>query len=176
MRELLAVLALLAVAAACAREGHRIDTTPARTVGVPGPDTVSGIVRRVGSIPFVRTLVGEGEEAVAVVGEYEGEVGRLTGAEVRVTGEARTGGLGAELRATSYEILSVDGERPHVGVLARDAEGYRLEGPEGASLALRAVPESYAQLVGARLWVVTDDDGVVIRYGVLRGPEESGPS
>lgn len=161
-------------AAACAREGDRVDTEPGRVVGVPGPDSVEGRVRRVGNLPFARTILEDGGSSVALVGPYATEVGRVAGALVRATGEGTPGGLGPELRVGSYEILSVSGERPHVGLLAREEGdgGYRLEDPEGGRLTLRAAPEVFAALLGARLWVITDPDGVVVRYGVLRRPGE----
>lgn len=151
-----------------------MDTEPRRVVGVPGPDSVEGRARRVGNLPFARTILEDEGSSVALVGPYATEVGRVAGALVRVTGERAPGGLGPELRVGSYEILSVSGERPHVGLLARDAgdDAYRLEGPEGGRLSLRAAPEAFAALLGARLWVIVDADGVVLRYGVLRPPRE----
>lgn len=159
-------------AAGCAREGDRVGTAPSRVVGVPGPDTAAGPVRRVGNLPFARTIVEDEAGSVAVVGDYERELGRAAGARVRVTGESRAGGLGPELRATSYEILGVDGERPYVGILASDGASYRLVGPDGGEVALETVPETFAELVGGRLWVVTDEEGAVTRYGVLLRPDE----
>lgn len=163
-------LATLALSAACAREGDRLEAGPP-TVGSPGPDTVTGRVRQVGNAPFVRTLVQGEEEAVAVTGEYELELARLTGATVRVTGERSRGGLGPELRASSYAILSIDGEIPRVGILRRDDEGYRLERVEGGSISLRSIPEGFARLVEWRIWVVIEE-GAVTRHGLLREPEE----
>lgn len=162
----------VALSAACAHEGDRMETAPA-TIGRPGPDTITGRVRRAGSVPFVRTLVEEEGEAVAVTGERESEVARLAGARVRVSGKRTEGPMGPELRATSYAILSVDGEVPEVGILRREADGWRLVRGPGDTLALRVVPESFAELAGARIWLVLER-GAVTRHGVLRRPGEVG--
>lgn len=157
---------------ACAREGDRVDVTPSRFVGVPGPDTIGGRVRLAGNAPFTRTILEGDTGSVAVVGEYAAEVGRLSGAVVRASGEAQAGALGPEIRATSYEILSIDGERPLVGILAREGEEWLLVGSDGARRSLRAVPERFATLPGARLWIVVNEGGAVISYGVLRKAED----
>lgn len=163
-------IAWLGLWTACAREGDRVDAGPA-TVGRSGPDTVSGRVRRAGNVPFVRTLVEAEEGSVAVVGEYEREVGRLVGATVQVTGRRAEGGLGPELQATSYQILGIDGEVPTIGRLRWGADGFRLETPDGHAVPLALVPEGLAELEGARIWVLLEN-GAVTRHGLLRPPEE----
>lgn len=168
----LCVAGSVALSAACAHEGDRMETAPA-TIGRPGPDTVTGRVRRAGNVPFVRTLVEEEGEAVAVTGEHEPEIARLVGARVRVSGVRTDGPMGPELRASAYAILSVDGEVPEVGLLRREADGYRLVRARGDTLDLRVVPESFAELAGARVWLVLEG-GAVTRHGVLRRPEEAG--
>lgn len=167
----LCVAASVALSAACAREGDRMGTTPA-TIGRPGPDTVTGTVRRVGNAPFVRTLVEGENEALVVTGGPELEVARLVGARVRVSGVRTDGPMGPKLRASSYAILSVDGEVPEVGVLRRETDGYRLVRVRGDTLALRIVPEIFAELAGARVWLLLEG-GAVTRYGVLRRPGEA---
>lgn len=136
------------------------------------PDTVEGTVRQVGSSPFVRTVV-EGADTVTVTGDLESEISRLSGARVLVTGTLATGEYpGPKLRAAAYEILSVDGREPAVGVLAEDGEGFYLERPGAEPVRLRAVSSGLADRIGARVWVVTGEDGSVRRYGILRPPEE----
>lgn len=154
---------------ACAREGG-VESGPGGSVGQAGPDTVTGLVRQVGNVPFARTII-QGDDTVTVAGEYEGELTRLVGTRVRATGELTTGGMpGPHLRVTSYEILSVDGVRPHVGILGRDDEGYFLETSDGTSLRLGAVPLRLERTVGGRVWVILGQEGSVARYGILREP------
>lgn len=167
----LAGVLVAALFGACAGTADRVAPTPSATVGVPGPEVVRGVVRQVGNLPFARTVVQGEEGAAVVVGPYEPEVRRLVGATVRVTGEpVEGGGLGPALRVTSYEIESVDGARPAVGILRREGGEWRLEGAGGAVLPLPAVPPGLAEAAGGRVWVLTDAGGTVYRYGVLRPP------
>lgn len=173
MRRTAASLALCAALAAAAAAGCSGNAAPEE--GPPAAvaaDTVVGEVRQVGSSPFTRTVV-EGETAsVAVSGPLEPELARLVGARVRVVGEigAREG-PGRSLLAERYELLSVDGETPRVGVLRHEAgAGYRLETGEGETLSLRSVPPRLGGVVGAKVWVVLDEAGGVLRYGVIREP------
>lgn len=161
-----ALAAVLAVA--CAGSPPPDESAPSDA----SEDTVRGSVRQVGSQPFVRTVV-EGSDTVTVTGRLEGEIARLSGARVLVVGELEPNGYpGPRLEATEYGILSVDGERPTVGVLQRDDRGYYLARPGGDRTRLRAVSSGLEERVGAKIWVVTGEDGTVRRYGILRPPDE----
>lgn len=163
-----AALLLAAATAACAGSPGPEDGSPS----VTAPDTVTGAVRQVGSSPFVRTVV-EGSDTATVTGELESEISRLSGARVQVIGTLGSGDRpGPELEAAAYEILSVDGRRPAVGVLRSDAEGTYLEREGRDDLRLRAVSSGLGSRVGAKVWVVTGGDGAVQRYGILRPPEQ----
>lgn len=162
--------AAFAVAAivACGGSPHPDDGSPAETA----PDTATGTVRQVGSTPFVRTVV-EGDDTVTVTGRLESELSRLSGARVRVTGRISTGEYpGPTLDAVAYDLLSVDGERPEVGVLRADGRGLYLERREAEPLRLRATTSGLEGRLGAKVWVVTGEDGTVRRYGILRPPEQ----
>lgn len=165
MRLRLTAVALLA-AASCVPE--TVSDGPA-WVGLPGPDTVSGVVRLVGNEPFSYAMVS-GDDTVAVTGEYSAEIERLSGAEVRLTGRITEGGeLPARaLEASSYEILSVDGEVPQVGVLSQREDVYTLIRSDGESVDLIALSERLRASLGARVWVTLDENGGVARYGILR--------
>lgn len=157
----------------CARE-VQVGSGPA-WVGDVGPDAASGLVRRIGNEPFTRTVIQDAssETAVVVAGAYEVELGRLAGARVSATGRfAESEELGRYLDATSYEILAVDDERPHTGTLERTEEGFVLTTPGGEVIPLAALSESLESAVGARVWVTLDESRNVIRYGILRTPEE----
>lgn len=136
------------------------------------PDTVTGQVRQVGSTPFVRTIVSGEDTTVRVTGPYEEELSRVTGARVRILGgPAEETFPEPALRVTSYEILSVDGAKPLVGRLRRGEErGYYLEMPGGREANLSIVPDGLRARVGAKVWLVLSEQGVVQRYGVLREP------
>lgn len=163
-----ALIVTAAALAACGGSAPPDDGSPA----VTSPDTVTGTVRQVGSTPFVRTVV-EGSDTVTVTGPVESEVSRLSGARVRVYGEISTGQFpGPTMEAVAYEILSVDGERPHVGVLRADGEGLYLEREGREPVRLRAVASGLEDRVGAKVWVVTGEDGTVRRYGILRPAQQ----
>lgn len=134
------------------------------------PDTVRGTVRQVGSTPFTRVVV-EGSDTVTVTGRLEPELARLSGARVQVTGSLSTGGFpGPTVDVDRYEILSIDGDRPATGVLRADENGLYLEREGREPLRLGAATSGFRSQVGAKVWVVTGEDGVVRRYGVLRPP------
>lgn len=137
------------------------------------PDQVEGTVRQVGNMPFQRTVVESEGETVTVVGPLQAELTRLVGARVRVAGETGgSGPFGPEMQVAAYEVVAVDGESPYVGRLVRDAEGYALETAVGGTLRLGVVPARFSELVGGRVWVIVDEQGTVLRYGILRPPDK----
>jgi hypothetical protein len=160
----------------CARE-VQVSSGPS-WVGEIGADAASGVVRRMGNEPFVRTVLQDesAETSVVVAGPYEIEIGRLAGARVSATGRfARSEELGRHLAASSYEILSVDGVRPHVGTLELSQEGrhgFVLTTPGGEAIPLTVLSEGLESALGGRVWVTLDESQTVTRYGVLRTPEE----
>lgn len=167
-------LATAGLVAACAHQGGTGDGA-----AVAPPDTVTGVVRQVGSVPFLMTVV-QGEDTAAVSGELEEEISRLVGARVRVMGVRSTGSFpGPTVQASEYRILSIDGEEPTVGILRQDEGGVYLELPEDGEarrMGLSAVPDGLRRRIGAKVWVITSaEGGSVLRYGVLR-PAESGDS
>lgn len=165
-----AVLALALAGAACGVNRAPGDGAPASDAAAR--DTVEGAVRQVGSTPFQRTVV-EGEAASpAVTGPLAEELARLVGARVRVVGRPVDGEFpGPAIRVESYEVLSVDGDEPVVGILRHEAgAGYRVETDAGQAVALRSVPPGLGAAAGGKVWVVTGEDGGVLRYGILREP------
>ena len=163
----LASAALLAAALGCSRTAVVESGPGART-------EVTGTVRQMGSVPTQRTVI-EAEERFTVRGRHADELARIAGARVRVTGTRMTGEAGPWLDVASYEILSVDGETPVVGILVGGDGTWWLETREG-EVALSAVPERLRRAEGARIWVVTGPDGSsVSRYGILAEADGEGP-
>jgi len=147
-------------------------------VGEPGPDRVEGRARRVGTRTLARTLIETTDGgSIVVTGAYAAEIGRLAGAEVRVTGSAGGTEAAPAIEATSYEILSVDGDPVTIGTLRSDGSGHYLES-RGQTVRVGAVSGDLARLEGSLVWVVLDENGGVSRYGILRlppGPGEPRP-
>lgn len=158
---------VLAGLAGCA-PGLEMDGGPAR-IGEAGPDTISGTVRLVGSVPFVRTVVErEDGTSLTISGPYEPELERLVGAVVRVSGRSAPAEGGRPgLEATGYQILSVDGETPLVGILRGDHEGFWLEAPGGDTVRVTAVTQPLAGRTGHRVWLTLDENAGVVRYAIL---------
>lgn len=139
-------------------------------------DSITGTVRQVGNAPFTRIVVEGENRSVQITGSLEEEIAHLVGARLRVVGEPSEGEIpGDVLEATGYEIFSVDGETPRVGILRHTAgEGYRLATESGEEVALQGVPDGLGTRVGAKVWILVGEGGAVQRYGILRMPEDAG--
>jgi hypothetical protein len=116
------------------------------------------------------TLQPEGGRAVQLLGPFESELRRLAGAVVTVEGTAATGRMpGPALTVQRYELVSVEGQRPYVGVLEAAGGEYRLAG--APALRLLGVPPELAGRAGATVWVVGAREGDAVRlqsYGIIR--------
>ena len=119
------------------------------------------------------TLQIDGGGAVNLSGVLLPELRRLTGAMVSVQG-ARTAAAGTPVEgfeATTYEVTSIDGQRPSVGILQQLDGGFTITGVD--SVRLTGVPEALRSQAGAKVWVVgrpTDSGLQVQSYGVIRDP------
>lgn len=137
---------------------------------VAAADTVTGTVRRVGNDPFVRTLV-QGNDTVFVSGDWEPEIATLAGAQVMIVGTYTTGDMpGKYMDVNRYEIVSVDGDVPTVGMLVSDEDGYYIQMDGEAVLRLSALSPELAEQKGGKVWVVVTEEGVVQRYGIISSP------
>ena len=154
--------------AACAGNAG-VQSAPMARWGDVGPDSVSGIVRQVGNLPFARTLIDDGDEGVFVTGELESEIARLSGAEVRATGAFTEGGQpGRYIDASSYEIVSIDGTVPAVGILNERDGAYYVDLFSGEPYPLKTIPSELRTSIGAKVWVITGEVDQVQAYGILR--------
>ena len=138
-------------------------------VGEIGPDRIEGRVRVVGSHPFSRTVIDEGQGGGSTItGPYGAEIGRLAGAQVRVTGTFEDAGTpDPSFAASSYEVISVDGEKVLLGFLERDDAGHYLRLGDGQTR-IGVVPATLGGRIGTLVWVVLDENEGVARYGILR--------
>lgn len=159
---------------ACPRQVS-VESGPAASDTVAA-DTLEGRVRQVGSTPFVRTIVQGPEASARVTGTPAEELARLVGARVRCVGSfVEDDQPGRAFEVAFYEIVSVDGDRPAVGWLRRrDGGGFALEAADGERTSLQGVSDRLAGRVGAKIWAVLGEDGVVQRYGILREPGDGG--
>ena len=107
--------------------------------------------------------------SVGLVGDLAAELARLSGAVVTVRGNEAPAPADRGLEVTEYEVVSVNGETPSVGVLERRDGAYWLGGNPGVRL--MGVPDALTQAVGAKVWVTgsSGDDRVTVQsYGIIR--------
>ena len=107
--------------------------------------------------------------SVGLVGDLAAELARLSGAVVTVRGNEAPAPADRGLEVTEYEVVSVNGETPGVGVLERRDGAYWLGGDPGVRL--MGVPDALTQMVGAKVWVTGSSgaDGVTVQsYGIIR--------
>ena len=145
----------------------------------PGPDAAAAadleslngqvLVTGTAQIEFV-TLQIDGGGAVNLSGALLPELRQLSGAMVNVQG-SRTTAAPPGFDATAYEVTSIDGQRPSVGLLQERDGGFTIAGAE--SVRLTGIPDALRGRVGAKVWVVgrqTDSGLQVQSYGVIREP------
>lgn len=131
-----------------------------------------GVVRVVGSAPIdVHVLVEpEGGEGVRVVGPLRDEIRRLAGAHVIIEGrvdESPSHVASRQIEASSYEIVSVNGEPVVQGVVEGKSGGLTvLRTRSGERVYLASAPESIR--TGQTVWVQGPRAVVVQSFGVIR--------
>jgi hypothetical protein len=124
------------------------------------------------------TLQSEGRGPLRLQGDLAAELRRLSGAMVRVAGHSAggpTGGpagvFGTGFDVRSYEIVAIDGERPHVGrVVVRGGESLLAAAD---TVRLVGAPADLTARPGSKVWVVgrhTASGIEVQSYGVIRAP------
>ncbi len=114
-------------------------------------------------------LRAEDGSSVGLVGDLAAELARLSGAVVTARGNEAPAPADRGLEVTEYEVVSVNGETPSVGVLERRDGVYWLGGVPGVQLL--GVPDALAQAVGAKVWVTgpSGADGWTVQsYGIIR--------
>ncbi|HEU4585435.1 MAG TPA: hypothetical protein VFR95_06775 [Gemmatimonadaceae bacterium] len=176
-RRALLALAVMTVAAtaACARNPEpRADSESAAGADSGASSSLTEVKGRVMNGGTDRSpitsLVSDDGSATRLGGALLDELRALSGAELSVRGVMSSGGAGRSLDVTEYEVLAIDGQRPHVGILlARDGELWLA-----SSDTLRLVPalDALRERVGAKVWVVGTRDAAagelrVQSYGVI---------
>jgi hypothetical protein len=125
----------------------------------------------------ITSLVSEGGTTTRLVGPLIYELRSLDGAELLVRGvmqdESAERGCGRVLSVREYEVLAIDGQRPHVGKVIRQGDALWL----AASDTLRLVPQldELGVLVETKIWVVGESDSAarelhIQSYGVIAQP------
>jgi hypothetical protein len=134
------------------------------------------VVREVGAAPAVQIVLDAADGEVAVHGPLRDEIGSLIGAEIRAEGMLtanRPPPPVQAIAATDYEIVSINGRRPVVGILREQGGEYRV-GEGEAAVPLTVVPDALKRRLGAKVWVVGSQAaaGLAVQsFGVIRDPE-----
>jgi hypothetical protein len=176
-----AALFLGLVVAACAHNPEPragADSAPADSAAnVSGTQStrqeveLTGKVLNSGTDRFtVTTLEVADAPSTTLTGELLDELRTLAGAQVRVRGVVDSAGAWRSLDVREYEVLAINGKRPHVGiVLLREGSVWLA-----ASDTLQLVPalDALRDRTGAKIWVVGSSDagGTELRiesYGVI---------
>jgi len=150
--------------------------TAGPTVGtaVDTMEQLRGTIFVTGSEPTTGlTLQREDGTGVTLVGDLTDELRRLSGATVAVYGARTSAPHAGAFAVRSYDLLSIDGQRPAVGILLVRDDAIWLAAAD--TVQLTAVPDALRTQAGAKLWVVGQRTGrgmAVQSYGVLRPAPE----
>lgn len=157
-------IACLMVAAACG--GYRAPQTALAT-------KLRGIVSVEGSAPTEVVIVSTADGGrVGITGDLRPTIASLAGAEIAVTGTREDGmlpGTSGSFRASTYDVLSVQGLPASMGVLDRDGDHFVLRGD--VVWILSDVPEALARRVNRTVWVAGEHADTRIRvqlWGEIR--------
>ena len=118
------------------------------------------------------TLQVEGGTPTTLTGPLEPELRRLNAATVWVTGAPGAAPPNATFMVSRYEIVSIDGAKPVVGVLAARNGATWLAAERDTVKLSTTTPEMRAK-VGAKVWVIGRRSGAEMTpqsFGVIREP------
>ena len=160
---MLGLFAVVAFASACTAAANGGDEHVAADTLV-----YTGVVQQSGA-GIERTVVLQqaGGQPVRLAGRLVPELESLAGGRVRVGG-IWNGAHGGSLDVVEYELLSIAGGVPLVGVLEERSGVLWLRGANNVQLL--AAPTELREHLGARVWVVgeAEADGVRLQsYGVI---------
>lgn len=129
---------------------------------------VQGTIRQVGGTPNVSTRIETEGESVVLVGDLAVELARAAGAVARVYG-ATVADDRNRIRVHSYELVSVDGRTPLVGILDTLRGAVVLRADDGTDAELAGGTARMREAAGSRIWVTTrEDERTIVRWGILR--------
>lgn len=139
----------------------------------PSETRVEGVAGTMGTEPELMIVVrlASGEQ-VRVNGPLAAEVGRLTGATLGLVGPVQATTPWRTIVPTEYEILAIDGQKPHVGVLRVERGEVWLE--TSPPIRLEGTPDALRAQNGAKVYVLGALGNAVLvvqSFGVIRPPD-----
>lgn len=158
--------------AAAAPPASRADSSvPSQTPRVMPSETVLTGKLVAGGLAAspVTSLQIEGGKPTTLLGPLEPELRRLGGATVWVTGAPAPN---TSFTVTRYEIVSIDGAKPLVGLLSTRNGGAWLVGDRD-TVRLTTAPAELTAKTGAKVWIVgrrSGTDVAVQSFGIIKEP------
>ena len=153
-------------------DSTRVDSTSTPTP-TPSETVLTGKVVAGGLASEPQTYLQiEGGKATTLVGPLELELRRLGGATVWVAGEPRPGQPNASFAVTRYDVVSIAGAKPLVGLVSVRNDATWLVADRD-TVKLVSAPTALAGKAGAKIWVVgrrSRNELVLQSYGVIRDP------
>jgi hypothetical protein len=114
----------------------------------------------------------EGGKPTTLVGALEPELRRLGGAMVSVAGAPGAGTPNATFTVSRYEIVSIDGVKPLVGLVTA-RQGATWLAMAADTVKLLTAPAELTSKPGAKVWVIGRRNGREVTtqtYGIIREP------
>jgi hypothetical protein len=112
------------------------------------------------------------EAPVRVGGPLAAEIGMLTGATVTLFGTIQATTPWRTIEPTRYEVLAIDGQKPHVGMLRVEQGEVWLESI--SPVRLEGAPDALRAQIGAKVYVLGAVRNGVLKvqsFGVIRRPD-----
>lgn len=161
---------VMTVAMGCRRAERVGEAGSGALVPAPTETRLEGVAGPMGSEPglMVALRLPTGEH-VRVNGPLAAEVGRLTGASLVLVGVVQTTTPWRTIVPSAYEVMAIDGQKPHVGVLRVEPDAVWLE--TNPPVRLEGTPEGLRAQNGAKIYVLGSlSEGVLVlqSFGVIR--------
>jgi hypothetical protein len=132
---------------------------------------VEGTIRQTGGTPNVSTRLETKDGPIILVGPLAAELARAAGAVAEVRGTSAGEAAPDAMRVEAYELVSVDGLSPLVGMLELEDEDLALRKENGQRVELTGGSARMREAAGSKVWVTTRDDGrSIVRWGILKAP------
>jgi len=134
--------------------------------GSSAADTARGIVAVVGTSFDSRVVIrpSSGGRPISLIGPQAKSVGRMSGADVWVTGSRDERG---EINVSRFTVRTVDGVPALDGTLITRGDQLLLVTRDGKQHVIGNAPAALRQQVGARVWVTGPLDKGPVTFGVI---------
>ena len=139
--------------------------------GGPEERVAEGTIRQTGGAPNVETRLETDDGSIVLVGPLAAELARAAGAVARVRGISAGDDAPEAIQVDQYDLVSVDGLSPLVGMLDLEEGDLALRTEDGRNVELTGGSARMREASGSKVWVTTRDDGrSIVRWGILKSP------